>query len=265
MTRIIWDEVGKRRYETGVDRGVLYVDNAGVPWNGLISVEESPSGGEAVPYYMDGEKYLVLGKPEEFEATISAYYSPPQFDLCDGAIQFAAPGISVSQQRRKTFGLCYRTKIGNDIAGQDFGYIIHIVYNARAEPVQRNYRTIGDSAEPLALAWSLTTKPVKMSGVRNAAHISIDSTLVDPQGLEAIENVLYGDEDYAPRLITPQEIIDIFQHPFDFTVTENMDGTYTISGPLANVEDLGGGLFKIENDTVVILDPDTAEISSDED
>lgn len=265
MTRIIWDEVGKRRYESGVDRGVLYVDNAGVPWNGLISVNEAPTGGAAIPYYMDGEKYLVSGKPEEFEATIAAYYSPQQFDACDGSLQFGAPGIVASQQRRKPFGLCYRTKIGSDTGGQDFGYTIHIIYNARAEPTQRNYRTLGDTVDPLALSWSLTTKPVKLPGLRSAAHISIDSTAVDPQGLEAIENVLYGDADYAPRLITPQEIIDIFQHPFDFTVTANLDGTYTIAGPLANVEPLGGGLYKIENDTVVILDPDTAEISSDED
>jgi hypothetical protein len=265
MTRIIWDEVGKRRYETGVDRGVLYVDNVGVPWNGLISVDESPSGGDTVPYYMDGEKYLALGKPEEFEATINAYYSPLQFDLCDGAAQFAAPGIRVTQQRRKSFGLCYRTRLGTDTAGTDFGYVLHVVYNARAEPTQRNYRTLGSTADPLSLSWNLTTKPMKMSGVRNAAHITINSTEVDPAGLEAIEDVLYGDADYAPRLITPQEIVDIFLHPFEFTVTENGDGTYTIAGPLAAVENLGNGTFRIENDTVVILDPDTAEISSDED
>lgn len=264
MTRIIWDEVGKRRYETGIDRGVLYVDGAGVPWNGLISVDESPTGGDSVPYYMDGEKYLVLGRPEEFEATISAYFSPAEFDVCDGAVQFAAPGIRVTQQRRKMFGLSYRTKIGS-ATDPDLGYILHIVYNARAEPTQKNYKTLGDTADPLALAWNLTTKPIKMSGVKNAAHISIDSTSIDPDGLQAIEDVLYGDADYPPRLITPQEIIDIFSHPFDFTVTDNGDGTFTIAGPLASVENLGDGTFSIENDTVIILDSDTAEISSDED
>lgn len=265
MTRIIWDEVGGRRYEAGVDRGVLYVDGAGVPWNGLISVEQSSTGGDTRAHYMDGYNYLSTSESEEFEAAISAFYSPKQFDACDGTLQFATAGIAVTQQRRKPFGLTYRTKIGNYVAGTDFGYKIHIIYNARAEPSQRSYNTLSDDVDPLALSWNLKTKPKRIPGMRPSAHIIIDSTEVDPEGLAVIENILYGDADYAPRLIEPSEIVEIFSHPFDFTVTENEDGTYTIAGPLSAVEDMGGGLYEITRDTVVILDPDTAEISSDED
>lgn len=262
MTRVVWDAVGTRRYETGVDRGVLYVDSVGVPWNGLISVNERAIGGETKSYYIDGRKYMNRPMPEEYEAVLTAYSSPTLFDACDGTLQFASAGVRVTQQRRKPFGLTYRTMIGNDIS-QSSGYRIHIVYNATAEPAQRDFKTVSSDVDPLNLSWELTTKPKIIPGSRPSAHIVIDSTEVDPQGLEAIENVLYGDAEYAPRLIEPQEIIDIFSHPFDFTVTENVDGTYTIAGPLANVEMLSATTYQITRDTVVILGPDTAEISSD--
>lgn len=262
MTRIVWDAVGSRRYETGVDRGVLYVDGVGTPWNGIVSVDERTSGGDVQPYYIDGRKYMNRLTAEEYGVVLTAYSSPIQFDACDGSLQYASAGIRVTQQRRKSFGLSYRTMLGSDTQ-PNRGYRIHIVYNAMAEPAGRAFQTIGSETDPLNLSWEIATKPKIIPGMRPSAHITIDSTEVDPQGLEAIENILYGDAEYGPRLIEPQEIVDIFTHPFDFTVTENVDGTYTISGPLANVEMLSPSTYEITRDTVVILDPDTAEISSD--
>lgn len=262
MTRIVWDEVGSRRYETGVDRGVLYVDGVGTPWNGLISVNENNSGGEARARYVDGVKYSNRSLSEEFEATVTAFSSPVQFDACDGSLQFAAPGVKATQQRRKPFALSYRTMQGNDLSSNR-GYRIHIVYNALAEPTPRGFQTIGSEVDPLNLTWNLTTRPKRLPGLKPGAHIVIDSTEVVPEGLKAIEDILYGDENYGPRLLEPQEIIDIFTSPFEFIVTANMDGTYTIGGPPSNVHMLTTTTYEVTHAGVTILDSETAEISSD--
>lgn len=265
MTALEWDDPADRRYELGVDRGVLYVDDIpGVAWNGLVSVDEAASGGDPRPYYLDGEKYLNRPMREEFEATITAYMSPREFDDCDGTVAFM-PGIFVSQQHRKSFGLSYRTKIGNSTEAEDFAYKIHVIYGAKAAPSNRSYATISEEVEPLLLSWGITTKAIPFPGLLASSHLIIDTSEVDPEALEILEGILYGDEDHDPRLPTPLEIADIFMNPFNFTVTDNEDGTFTVSGPSESIEMLDSGLYKITRDTVIYIDAETAEISGDDD
>jgi len=215
MAKLIWDEVGKRQYETGVDRGVLYLtDNvgvygAGVPWNGLTTVTESPSGAESNPQYADNIKYLDLTSAEEFGATIEAFTYPPEFAVCDGSAEMAS-GIIIGQQSRRLFGLSYRTKLGNDIQGDDFGQKIHLVYGAKAAPSEKAYSTINDSPEALTFSWELTTSPVAVTGFRPTALLTIDSTLVTAAALVDFENILYGTAAINARLPLPQEVKDLF-------------------------------------------------------
>lgn len=210
MARLSWDSVGKRFYEAGVDRGVLYVDTLpGVAWTGLISVSESPVGGEPKPYYIDGIKYLNISSVEEFAATISAFGSPPEFAQCDG-IAAIQNGLFVTQQPRKQFGLSYRTKIGNDVDGPKYGYKIHLVYNALASPSSRDNRSIGQSAEASTFSWSITTLPPEITGYRPTAHLVIDSRYTSSVVLAFVEDILYGTEGVAPRLPDPDELITIF-------------------------------------------------------
>lgn len=206
MSRLTWGATGSRFYETGVDHGVLYVDDVGVAWSGLISVSESPSGGSAKPYYMDAIKYLNRSSAEEFEATLTAFYSPPEFDACDGASTLQ-PGFSAAQQRRKSFGLSYRTRIGNDLDESDHGYKIHLVYNALAAPASRDF-VVNDAAP---FNWRLTTSPVPVPGASPSAHFTLDSTEVPSDILASLEEILYGNDDQDARLPMPDEILGIFQ------------------------------------------------------
>lgn len=210
MTRIKWGAQGERFYETGLDRGVLYVgEAAGVPWVGLISVSESPDGGDAKPFYIDGTKYLNLSTNEEFAATINAYSRPYEFGPCEGekAIQ---NGLFAGQQPRVSFGMAYRTLVGNDTVGSDLGYKIHLVYNALAAPTQRSNGTMGENTSPLTLSWSITTLAPAMTGVKRTAHLFIDSRYSDPEALLAAEDILYGDESNSARLPSPDELASIF-------------------------------------------------------
>lgn len=261
MAQLTWDSVGGRYYELGVDRGVLFVNNLGYAWNGLVSVDESPTGGEARPFYIDGEKYLNLAAKEEFEATLNAFYSPVQFDQCDGVLS-AAPGLLVHQQRRKPFGLSYRTKIGNDVDGHDHGYKIHIIYNALVAPTQRNRSTVSDDVDIPVLSWPITTKPVPVPGMGRTAHIVIDSTTAGSEALGVLEGILYGTESNAPTLPTIQELIDILALTEEFIVTDLGDGEWSIEGSLDDVADLGNGIWEITHDTVIEIDEGTFEISS---
>lgn len=209
MPRLDWSAVGERFYETGVDRGVLFVGgNPGVPWTGLISVEERPTGGEARPFYLDGYKYLNLPAVEEFEATIEAFSAPSEFGVCDGRVSLAL-GLFATQQTRKSFGLCYRTLVGNDTNALDHGYKIHLVYNALAKPSTPTYETVNDSPEPTTHSWELTTKPPRMSGVRPTAHLTIDTRVVHPGKLVEIENIIYGSEATSSRMPSPAELVTI--------------------------------------------------------
>lgn len=214
MSRLIWDQTGERFYETGVKNGVLYVHKAGnyskgVAWNGLTAVTESPSGAEATALYADDVKYLNLVSAEEFGGTIEAYMSPVEFDECDGTASLA-DGVSIGQQKRATFGLCYRTTIGNDTEGNDCGYKIHIIYGATAAPSERAYATINDSPEAMTLSWEFTTTPVAVAGFKPTSLITIDSRKVDAEKLKALEDKLYGTESEEASLPLPDEIATMF-------------------------------------------------------
>lgn len=216
MSKLTWDQVGERRYETGVDHGVLYVMGAGgtyekgVAWSGLTAINENPSGGEANPFYADNIKYLNLMSAEDYGFSIEAYTYPAEWDGCDGAAELA-PGVTVGQQTRKVFGLAYRTLIGNDVDGQDHGYKIHLVYGAQASPSQRNHNTVNDSPEPTAMSWDATTTPVEIPGAKPAAHMIIDSTKTDKEKMAKLEEILYGTEEDESRLPMPAEIIELMK------------------------------------------------------
>lgn len=208
--KLSWDKSGERFYETGVKNGVLYVQNAGaypkgVAWNGLTAVTESPSGAEATPLYADDIKYLELTSEEEFGGTIEAYTYPDEFAECDGSAELAT-GVKISQQKRKAFGLVYKTTLGNDEDGNDHGYKLHLVYGCKAAPSEKAYATINDSPEAITFSWEFTTTPVAVTGHKPTAHIEIDSTKADPTCLAALEAKLFGTETDEPQLPLPDEV-----------------------------------------------------------
>lgn len=218
MSKIVWDKTGERYYETGVKNGVLYLQtngvyNNGVAWNGLTAVTESPSGAEATALYADDMKYLNLYSAEEFGATIEAYTYPDEFGECDGSKELVE-GVTIGQQTRKAFGLCYRTVIGNDTDGEAHGYKLHIIYGAMASPSEKAYATINDSPEAITFSWEVTTTPVNVTGAKPTASVVIDSTKADPTKLAALEAILYGkdptiqdgNDGVAPRLPLPDEL-----------------------------------------------------------
>lgn len=262
MTRLVWDVIGERLFETGIDRGVLYVDDVGYPWSGIVSVDEAPSGGEARSYYLDGIKYLNLPDKEEFKATLQAYYSPKEFDACDG-VGLIHSGLRATQQRRKSFGLTYRTRIGNDINSSSHGYKIHILYNALAAPSRRTYSTENATPQVALLGWDLTTKPVPIPDLAYSSHLVVDSTEAPTSSLAELEDILYGSDSTTPRLPTPDEVAALFMSEIPFVVTDLTGGLFEISGSDIAVADLGGGLFEISGDTVITIDESTSEISSE--
>ena len=216
MSRLTWDNNGERLYETGVKQGVLYPIQTngsyskGVAWNGLTAVTESPSGAEATALYADDIKYLNLISNEEFSATIEAYTYPDEFAECDGSASLA-DGVTIGQQKRKTFGLCYRTSLGNDVDGNDYGYKLHLVYGCLAAPSEKAYATINDSPEAITFSWEVSTTPVSVAGFKPTSQITIDSTKADKTKLAALEDILYGKdgaeaEGAGPRLPLPDEI-----------------------------------------------------------
>lgn len=216
MAELTWDQVGERRYETGVDHGVLYIPDSvgsydtGFAWNGLVTVTESPSGAEANPQYADNIKYLNLLSAEEFGATIEAFTYPDEFAQCDGSAS-PEPGISIGQQNRKTFGLSYRTRVGNDLEGTDHGYKLHLIYGAVAAPSEKAYGTINESPEALTFSWELTTTPVAVpGGYKPSASIIIDSTKVDETALSVLEDALYGTSGTDPHLPLPGDVLAMF-------------------------------------------------------
>lgn len=215
MAKLIWDKVGERIYETGVDHGVLYLTNsageytAGVAWNGLTAVTESPSGAEPSPIYADNMKYLNLVSVEEFGATVEALTYPDEFALCDGSAE-PAPGVFVGQQPRKTFGMAYRSLLGNDVSGTALGYKLHLIYGALAAPSEKAYATVNDSPEAITFSWEISTTAVEVPGMKPSAQLTIDSTKVDSTALGLLEDILYGDETEEPRLPLPEEIIQMF-------------------------------------------------------
>lgn len=223
MSKLVWDKTGERFYETGVSQGVLYPQATGgtypkgVAWNGLTAVTESPSGAEATALYADDIKYLNLLSTEEFGATVEAYTYPKEFEACDGSASLAE-GVTIGQQKRQSFGMCYRTVLGNDTENNEHGYKLHIIYGAQAAPSEKAYATINDSPEAITFSWELTTTPVSVTGHKPTASLTIDSTKVDAGQLAELEKILYGKDPTGPethdgvepRLPLPDEIAEIF-------------------------------------------------------
>lgn len=214
MTKLVWDEIGKRLYELGVKRPVLYKPNTegkyvdGVAWNGFTSVNQNPSGAESTPLFANDSKYLSLTSSEEFGATIEAYTYPKEFAECDGSAELIK-GVRVGQQSRKPFGLSYVTTLGNDLLKEEYGYVIHLVYGCMAAPSSRQYETINKDPEAMKLSWELTTTPVAVEGKRPTAHLEIVSTDLDKDKLKKLEDILYGTESEAARMPLPDEIKSI--------------------------------------------------------
>lgn len=216
MAKLVWDQTGQKLYETGVECGVLYPQDAegaypkGVAWNGLTGVTESPSGAEATPLFANNKKYVELRSAEEFGATIEAYTYPDEFAVCNGEAELGGiAGVTIGQQDRKPFGMAYKTLVGNDTEKNNYGYKLHIIYGATASPSEKAYATVNDSPEAITFSWEVTTTPVAVDGCNPTSSITIDSKKVDADKLKALEAVLFGDESTEARLPLPAEVATI--------------------------------------------------------
>lgn len=211
MSKLVWDETGKRFYETGVRKAVLYPQGSngeyptGYAWSGVTNITEKPTGAEATALYADDIKYLNLISNEDLEASIEAYMYPDEFTECDGSAELV-PGVTVSQQKRKSFGLAYQTALGNDTEGYDHGYKIHLIYGCVAAPSEKAHATVNDSPEAMTMSWEIKTTPVSVDGLNPTAGLTIDSTKVDSMKLKKLEDILYGTNEVEPRLPLPNEI-----------------------------------------------------------
>lgn len=262
MARLDWNAAGTRFYEAGVDRGVLYVDGyPGVPWNGLTSVNESPSGGDSKSFYLDGVKYLAVTSPEEFEGTVTAFTYPDEFAQCDGTTQ-PRSGLYLTHQRRKSFSLSYRTMIGNDQT-ESLGYKIHIVYNALASPSERSNDTLKEQSDPNDFSWKITCKPPLMNGYRPTSHVVLDTRTTDPSVISAVEDILYGTDTDQARLPSLGDLIATYDTISTLTVIDNGDGTWTATAPFDVIRMLDDETFEITAPTAVFIDADTYTISSE--
>ena len=213
MSKLVWDQTSERLYETGVDRGVVYPQvgaeyPAGAAWNGLTAVNLSPSGAEATPLYANNHKYLNLMSVEELGGTIEAYTYPDEFAACNGLATLAT-GVRIGQQKRKSFGFCFRTMIGNDVDGTAYGYKLHLVYGALASPSEESNATINDSPEAKTMSWEFSTTPVEATGFEPTSHVEIDSTTIAPEKLAALEAILYGSDEEEARLPLPDEVAEL--------------------------------------------------------
>lgn len=251
MTALTWDQVGERLYETGVDHGVLYIPDStgnydsGFAWNGLTTVTESPSGAESNPQYADNIKYLNLVSAEEFGGTIEAFTYPDEFGQCDGTAE-PQPGIIVGQQGRRTFGLSYRTRLGNDLEGTDHGYKIHLIYGALAAPSEKAYATINDSPEAISFSWEISTTPVGVTDLKPTALIVLDSTVVPAAALKSLEDILYGSASVDARLPLPDEVIGMFAGTVtDVRLTGANAPTYDAAGHVVTIPTVTGVTWEV--------------------
>lgn len=268
MTRLAWGKAGEKRYESGIDHGVLYLrDNTGAydqgyAWNGLTGFTESPSGAESNKQYADNSVYLNLKSAEEFGGTLEAYTYPDAFGRCDGSAEPVA-GVSVGQQNRESFGFSYRTKVGNDVAGQDAGYKIHLVYGADAAPSEKAHTTINDSPEAATFSWELTTTAVEVGTVagkemKPSATLEINSLKVDAAKLQALEDILYGTAGADPRLPLPGEVYALFSG--DATEVATAAPTYNAATDTITVPTVAGVVYEINGEAVtgaVVITEDT--------
>lgn len=260
MTKLSWGAPGERFYQSGVDRGVLYVDGSGHVWNGLVSVTEKSSGGDVSEYHLDGIKYAEKKGVENFEADIAAFSSPPEFAMCDGTYE-PHPGLIATNQPRKRFGFSYRTKIGNDLEGLEHGYKIHLVYDALATPSDRSNETLGDS-EPSPFEWTISAIPVDVTGIRPTAHFVIDSKKTDEFVLGKIEDALYGTNTTNAYLPSIAELIEMYIFTAEYTVIDFGDGTWSATGPDAGLVFVTADTVDITSTTIEFLDANTFTISS---
>lgn len=251
--KLAWDQVGEREYETGVDRGVLYLSDTngvydvGVAWNGLVTVTESPTGADAHPQYADNIKYLNLIAAEQFGATVDAFTYPDEFGSCDGTAE-PTPGVRLAQQTRKTFGMCYRTRVGNDVDAIDFGYKLHLVYGALAAPSQKAYGTVNDTPAAITFSWAITTTPVEVTGHKPTAMITIDSTTVTAADLAALEDILYGTAGADARLPLPDEVLALFAGAV--TLVETEEPTYNAATDIITIPATVGVDYQVAGATV---------------
>lgn len=230
MARLRWDDPQSRFYSAGIDRGVLYVGGKAVSWNGLVSVDERAVGGNIEPIYLDGVRVRNLSSPSEYEATLTAFYSPPEFDQCDGTLESQYYGFYATNQVRKSFGLSYRTGFTNAADEDQRGYKIHMIYNAMVEPSNIEYTTISSNPEASTLSWDIKAVPNFDMTSYISAHYIFDTTKVEDHIVEAFEDILYGSAKSSPRLLTETDIQKVFVDYWDLTVTDTGQGYYTISG-----------------------------------
>lgn len=265
MTRVVWDQIGKRTYQTGVDRGVLYVDGlSGVPWNGLTSVEEDNSGKSTEPYYFDGVKMIDFPAMGDFAATIKAITYPDEFERCEGIAEIV-PGLYGDNQSPLPFGLTYRTLIGNDVDGVDHAYKIHIWYNMTAVPANVTRRTLGATTEPHEFSWSAASRPERTATPhRPTGHVILDSRRVHQQLLSSLEDILYGTATVNPRLPSLSELITFIEgfQPSSLVIVDNGDGTWTAIGDTPTIQQIDATTFEITSNNIVFLNPTTYQISS---
>lgn len=262
MTALAWDQVGQRFYQTGLDRGVLYLpDGSAVPWNGLTSVEETGNS-ELKPYYLDGVKYLQNLIPGDFTAKLKAITYPDEFDELNGIARLDT-GLSFHDQPPKSFNLSYRTRVGNDLQGTDYGYKVHLLYNLLANPDSFSFDTLGHESSPAEFAWTLTGTPPTVQGYRPTVHISIDSNKTDSQLMQILEDTLYGTDIQEPRFPDIDEMTNLFGAFGVLTIIDNGDGTWTavdLSDDYITMTD--PTTFSIDNALVEILDASTYTIST---
>jgi hypothetical protein len=265
LTKLTWGNLGERFYEAGTDRGVLYIDGVGYAWNGLVSVDQSPSGGDPESFYLDGIPYVMASAPEEFKGSIEAYTYPSAFAACDGSEEIAQ-GLYISQQARKPFGFSYRTLVGNDVDELDHAYKIHIVYEAMAGPAKQRHTTLGDKTDPSTFTWDIVTRALKFEdpafGIKYGAHLTLDSREVYPWAMQAVEEVLYGNDENDPRLPSPSELLALFVDNALLKIFDNGDGTWTAEGPDSIISMLDSTTFQIDWPSAVMIDDVSYKLSS---
>ena len=233
MTKLAWSRVGERFFETGVDRGVIYPNKVGLnpaSWSGLIGISENPTGGDAKPFYIDGYKFQNRFTPEEYAASVEAFMYPRVFDECQGNPHLGN-GLYLTGQAKIPFGLSYRTKIGNDLMGQNYAHKIHFVWNALVAPANKSYQTVSDNPSANTFTWDITTKDIKVAGRRQTAHMVVDTSLMSPPLLQELEDLIYGTDSTAPQLPTPTELITLVVGWPTLFITDHGNGIFTASGP----------------------------------
>lgn len=254
MTKVQWDKHGSRRFETGLDRGVLYLDSRpGIPWNGLLSVDSKIENLESTPQYFDGVKYMIDRTSGDFAATLKAYTYPDEFLELDGYGEVATGIFADAQPVRKTFGLSYRTRVGNDVEGIGLGYKIHILYNLTAIPSNRSHSTIQSNIDPMDFSWDIRGIPVSVPNFKPTVHFVVDSLKTHPRVLSQIETILYGDHIFDPRLPLPTEIAKLSNETFYFVYHD--DGTWSAYGPDSYFDVSGDGTFSISNVDTTYIGP----------